>query len=129
MIALNSECGAVGGCDAGSPQETWLRADLAANAGRCTLAYWHHPLFASGHDSSAVRPFWDALYAGGADLILNGHSHNYEAFAPQTPSGSANPAGLRQFVVGTGGVYFHSLGSLLPNTATRSRGRTTPSAC
>ena len=102
MIALNSECSAVGGCDAGSPQETWLRADLAANAGRCTLAYWHHPLFASGRDTSSVRPFWDALYAGGADLVLNGHSHNYEHFAPQTPSGSADPDGLREFVVGTG---------------------------
>ena len=119
MIALNSECGAAGGCDPGDPQETWLRADLAANAGRCTLAYWHHPLFSSSHDSSDSRPFWDALYAGGADLVLNGHSHNYEHFAPQTPSGSANPMGLRQFVVGTGGVYFHSLGSLQPNTVAR----------
>ena len=119
MIALNSECSDVGGCDAGSPQETWLRADLAANAGRCTLAYWHHPLFASGRDTSSVRPFWDALYEGGADLVLNGHSHNYEHFAPQTPSGSANPDGLREFVVGTGGVYFHTHGSLQPNTVAR----------
>jgi fibronectin type 3 domain-containing protein len=119
MIALNSECGAAGGCDPGTPQETWLRADLAANAGKCTLAYWHHPLFSSSHDSSDSRPFWDALYAGGADLVLNGHSHNYEHFAPQTPSGSASSAGLRQFVVGTGGVYFHSLGSLQPNTVAR----------
>ena len=119
MIALNSECDAVGGCNAGSPQETWLRADLAANAGRCTLAYWHHPLFASGRDSSSVRPFWNALYAGGADLVLNGHSHNYEHFAPQSPSGAADPDGLRQFVVGTGGVYFHSHGALQPNTVAR----------
>jgi fibronectin type 3 domain-containing protein len=119
MIALNSECSEVGGCNAGSAQETWLRADLAANAGRCTLAYWHHPLFASGRSTSSVEPFWDALYAGGADLVLNGHSHNYEHFAPQTPSGSANPLGLRQFVVGTGGVYFHTHGSLQPNTVAR----------
>ena len=119
MIALNSECSAAGGCDAGSPQETWLRADLAANAGKCTLAYWHHPLFSSSHDSSNGRAFWDALYAGGADLVLNGHSHNYEHFAPQTPTGSADPMGLREFVVGTGGVSFSGLGSLQPNTVAR----------
>jgi hypothetical protein len=119
MIALNSECGAVGGCNEGSAQERWLRADLAANAGRCTLAYWHHPLFASGRSTSSVAPFWDALHEAGADLVLSGHSHNYEHFAPQSSSGDADPTGLREFVVGTGGVYFHTHGSLQPNTVAR----------
>ncbi|MGY1620124.1 PKD domain-containing protein [Geodermatophilus sp. SYSU D00691] len=119
LIALNSNCSVVS-CSRGSAQETWLRADLAANAGKCTLAYWHHPRFSAGSASSSVGPFWDALYAAGADLVLAGHSHVYEHYAPQNPSGGADPQrGIRQFVVGTGGVNFGSLGSVRPNTVTR----------
>ncbi|MGY1810952.1 PKD domain-containing protein [Blastococcus sp. SYSU D00669] len=119
LIALNSNCSVVS-CSRGSAQETWLRADLAAHAGKCTLAYWHHPRFSAGSASSSVSPFWDALYAAGADLVLAGHSHVYEHYAPQNPSGGADPQrGIRQFVVGTGGVNFGSLGSVRPNTVTR----------
>ncbi len=97
VVVLNSNCWAVGGCGAGSPQERWLRADLAAHPVRCTLAYWHHARFSSGlHGASeAVAPLWDALAAGGADVVLAGHDHHYERFAPID--------GIRSFVVGTGG--------------------------
>jgi acid phosphatase type 7 len=109
VVALNSMCeqASVGGCGATSPMVTWLEEDLAANPRTCTLAYFHHPLFSSGSSSggtSKMKPSWEALYAANADVILNGHRHNYERFAPQTPSGEADPAqGIREFVVGTGG--------------------------
>ena len=87
LIALNSNCWAVGGCHAGSPQETWLRSDLAAHPNRCTLAYWHHPRFTSGFygNDSTYQPFWQALQDHGAEVVLNGHDHNYQRYAPQTP--------------------------------------------
>jgi hypothetical protein len=105
LIALNSNCSAVGGCHAGSPQEQWLRDDLAAHPNRCTLAYWHHPRFSSGTygNNSAYQPFWEALQDHGAELVLNGHDHNFQRYAPQTPTGAADPNGIREFIVGTGG--------------------------
>ncbi len=106
VVVLNSNCAAVGGCQAGSAQEQWLRADLAAHPSRCTLAYWHHPLFSSGAHGgdSEVQPLWQALYEAGAEVVLNGHEHLYERFAPQDPAGRPDPQhGLRQFIVGTGG--------------------------
>jgi len=106
VVALNSECSAVGGCDPASPQGAWLEADLAASSADCTLAYWHHARFSSGPHgaNSAVQPLWTALYRHGADVILSGHDHLYERFAPLTPSGALDTAtGIRQFTVGTGG--------------------------
>jgi alkaline phosphatase len=97
VIVLNSNCDAVD-CDAGGPQWTWLQSDLARNrAKRCTLAYWHHPRFSSGkHGSNSdLQPFWDLLAGARADLVLSGHDHTYERFAPRQ--------GVRSFVVGTGG--------------------------
>jgi hypothetical protein len=124
MIALNSNCSFVGGCASGSAQEQWLKADLAAHSNTCTLAYWHHPRFSSKLSSggnSSVKPFWDALYAAKADVVLNGHVHNYERFAPQTPSGGADPAqGIREFVVGTGGK---SLNTFTKTTVANSQVR------
>ncbi|HEY5873045.1 MAG TPA: metallophosphoesterase, partial [Gaiellaceae bacterium] len=106
VVALNSNCAAVGGCDAGSTQERWLRADLAAHPSRCTLAYWHHPRYSSGwhgSDSSYVA-FWQALVDADADLVLVGHDHDYERFAPQDAGGRRDlERGIREFVVGTGG--------------------------
>jgi hypothetical protein len=107
LIALNSNCGAIGGCGAASPMVTWLRNDLAANPTQCTLAYWHHARFSSSavHGSSTTyQAMWQALYDYGADVVLVGHDHNYERFAPQTATGVADPSyGIREFVVGTGG--------------------------
>ncbi len=103
IVSLNSNIS----MSAGSAQETWLRADLAASTKTCTLAYWHHPRFSSGtnHGSSnSAKPLWQALYDAGAEIVVSGHEHNYERFAPQTPDGVADAAtGIREFVVGTGG--------------------------
>jgi len=107
IVVLNSECDQVGGCGAGSAQEKWLREDLAAHPVACTLAYFHKPLFSSGgqHGNDlTVKPLWDALYRGGADVVVSGHDHDYERFAPQTPEAKADAArGIREFVAGTGG--------------------------
>lgn len=105
VVVLNANCDVVG-CGAGSPQARWLAADLAAHPSRCTLAYWHQPRFSSGlHGSDDVlAPLWRVLQAGGADVALSGHDHDYERFAPQDAGGRLDPAhGIVQFVVGTGG--------------------------
>jgi hypothetical protein len=127
LIALNSNCAQVGGCGAGSPQELWLAADLAAHPAACTLAYWHQPHFSSGphrNDDGGANPtgaFWRDLYDGGADLVLGAHDHDYERFAPQTALGSADPArGLREFVVGTGGRSHYSISTVRPNSEVRN---------
>jgi hypothetical protein len=122
LIALNSNCGVVS-CTAGSPQEQWLRADLAANSATCTLAYWHHSRFSSDTigDNTAVAPLWQALYDAGADLVLSGHSHEYERFAPQNPSGSRDDAsGIREIVAGTGGRNHSTFGTIRPNSEVRN---------
>jgi len=107
IIVLNSECKDVGGCEPGSPQERWLRSDLAAHPAACKLAYWHKPLFSSGgaHGNDlTVKPLFQALYDAHADVVVGGHDPDYERFAPQNPDGAADPAnGIREFVVGTGG--------------------------
>jgi hypothetical protein len=124
IVVINSNCSQVGGCQAGSPQEKWLRADLAAHPAACTLAYWHHPRFSSGtsHGSSTtMQPIWQALYDANADVVLSGHEHNYERFAPQNPAGQADAArGIREFVVGTGGKSHYGFGTPLPNSQVRN---------
>jgi hypothetical protein len=124
LIALNSNCDAVGGCHPGSDQERWLRADLAAHPARCTLAFWHHPRFSSGttHGSDpAVGGLWTALYEAGAEVVLVGHEHNYERFAPLDPLGGVDPArGVREFVVGTGGKSHYPFGTPLPGSEARN---------
>jgi hypothetical protein len=115
VISLNSEIS----MSADSAQAQWLRADLAANTKQCTLAYWHKPLFSSGfHGSlSGSGPLWAALYEYNAEVVVVGHDHNYERFAPQTATGVADPArGLRQFVVGTGGTDLRSMGTPIANS-------------
>jgi acid phosphatase type 7 len=107
IVALNSNCKEVDGCDWRSAQGRWLSRDLDRHRGRCTLAYFQHPLYASGsgYDSPKVKPFWHILYNHHADAILNGHAHRYERFARITPSGERSSArGIRQFIVGTGGA-------------------------
>ena len=107
VIVLDSDCASVGGCGPATDQGRWLAADLAASTARCTLAIWHHPRFSSGDHGNdpSVAPFWTALYDAGADVVVNGHDHDYERFAPQDPDGRPDAArGLREFVVGTGGA-------------------------
>ena len=122
VLNSNSACTTIS-CSATSAQVQWLKADLAANTKSCTLAYWHHPRFNSGAEHgnlTAVGPFWDALYAAGAEIVLNGHEHVYERFAPQTPNAVADPNGIRQFTVGTGGAPLYSFGSTIqPNSERR----------
>ncbi len=121
IVVLNSDIA----MSTGSTQETWLRADLAANAQPCLLAVWHLPRFSSTGTAlrDAVKPFWDDLYAAGADVVLNAHYEVYERFAPQSPTGVADPTrGIRQFTVGTGGIGRNSFGTIQPNSEVRSTG-------
>ena len=144
LIALNSECSygsgasAVGGCGPGSPQETWLKQDLAAHANACTLAYWHEPRFSSGQhgDAQQMATIWNDLAAAHADIALAGHNHDYERFEPigATPQDTSasnsstttgtpsfqhpklDPNGIREFVVGTGGKNHYGFGTQPPLT-------------
>ncbi|MFN8473407.1 MAG: malectin domain-containing carbohydrate-binding protein [Anaerolineae bacterium] len=123
IIALNSTCDAVGGCKQGSPQERWLRADLAAHRSQCTLAFWHHPLFTSspyGNDWTS-HDLWQALYDAGADVVLNGHAHIYERLGPVRPDGTADPVkGIREFIVGSGGESHYEFGTILAASEART---------
>ncbi len=105
IVSLDSQCSAVGGCGVGSPEEAWLRADLAAHPSKCTLAYWHYPIFSSGLEGSRgdAAVFWTDLDSAGAEVVLSAHEHDYERFAPQHVNGTASTRGIREFVVGTGG--------------------------
>jgi hypothetical protein len=105
LIALNSNCKNVS-CAPGSPQERWLRGDLDVFRNTCTLAYWHHPRFSSTDEGShaSLQPLWRALYAAGADVVLNASGHVYERLAPLDGKGNVDSAtGMRPFIVGTGG--------------------------
>jgi hypothetical protein len=122
VVALNSNCTAIGGCARGSPQADWLEGDLAAHPSACTLAFWHHPRFSSGFHGNdpALRDLWQILDERDADVVLAGHDHDYERFAPQDADGRADPRGLRQFVVGTGGRSLRAFGALAANSVVRS---------
>ena len=128
IVVLNTNCDVqgLGGCAASSPQEAWLRQDLSEHPNACILAYGHHALFSSGvFKSHAIHPelkqLWQDLYAAHADLILAGHEHSYERFAPQDPDGRADPAhGIREIVVGTGGRSHDLLGLAIPNSEARN---------
>lgn len=128
VIVLNSNIAT----DPGSPQEVWLKADLAAHPNLCTLAYWHHPLYSSvggstgtsGAVITSARPLWDDLYAAGADLVLNGHRHVYERLAPMKPDGSLDPVrGIRTIIAGMGGESGGDLTNIFPTSEVRE-GRT-----
>jgi hypothetical protein len=126
VVALNTSWRDVGLPTPQSAQVRWLRSDLAAHSARCTLALWHDPVFSSGLNggSFSYKPLWDVLYEHGAEVILNGHDHDYERFALQDPGGRYDPnRGIRQFVVGTGGAshYAFSQGTgILPNSEARN---------
>jgi acid phosphatase type 7 len=129
VIALNSAiCSPYTGaaCDAGTPEYDWLKADLAAHPNSrypCTLAYWHHPVwdwekYQNNHwvqsfDYDRAKPFWQLLYRAGADVVLSGHNHNYQRYAPMNAAGAADASrGIREFIVGTGGRNINNLGSV-----------------
>jgi hypothetical protein len=124
VVAINSNCSQVGGCGAGSPQEQWLRADLAASTQPCTIAYWHHPLFTSGLNhgpSTEMRPITQALYDHNAEVVVAGHNHHYERFAPQDPNGNLDTArGIRHFVAGMGGNSHYGFGIIRANSQARN---------
>jgi len=124
VVVLNSECREVGGCQAGSPQEKWLREDLAKHNAACTVAYLHKPRFSSGlnHGNDlGVTALYQALYDYNAELVIAGHDHDYERFAPQDPIGRSDPKrGLREFVVGTGGKSHREFGPKKPNSEVRN---------
>lgn len=125
IIALNSECAKVGGCGAASEQGKWLTKDLSDHPVACALAYFHRPLFSSGlaHGmDTELRPLWKILYHAGADVVINGHDHDYERFAPQDPNGKADSEhGIREFVVGSGGKNSHRFfGRAQPNSEARN---------
>ena len=122
VVVLDSDCASVKGCDPASAQGRWLAADLAASNARCTLAIWHHPRFSSGFhgNDTTVAPFWRALYDEGADVVVNGHDHDYERFAPQDPAGREDrERGIRAFVVGTGGADLRPFGVPTKNSELR----------
>lgn len=125
VLNSNSSCSTIR-CGFASAQLRWLNADLASNRALCTLAYWHHPRFNSGAghgNNTDVAPFWKALYDAGADVVLNGHEHLYERFAPQTPHAEPdNARGIRQFTVGTGGRSSYEFGEIQPNSEVRGGG-------
>ena len=104
-------------------QLDWLGADLAANPTECILAYWHRPLFSSGQHSNHpdVKPFWSLLHAAGAEVVVNGHDHDYERFAMLRPGGTRSSTGIRQFVVGTGGGSLRPFAEIQPNSIVRIR--------
>jgi Calcineurin-like phosphoesterase len=118
IVSLNSNVSVA----AGSEEDRWLAADLAAARQRCVLAFWHHPRFSSAlHGSDAsLTDLWRTLYDARADLVVNGHDHTYERFAPQTPSGAADSIrGIREFVVGTGGAPLYPFVQIAPNSEVR----------
>jgi alkaline phosphatase len=123
VVVLDSNCGWLGDlCGSESDQVRWLREDLAASGARCTIALIHVPRFSSGQhgDAHAVGSIWDELYAANAELVLAGHDHDYERFAPQVPDGTPDEArGIVQFVVGTGGADLESFRQARPNSAVR----------
>jgi len=108
LIALDSQCDEIGGCDPGDPQYDWLAADLRSTGKRCVLAYWHIPLFSSSQDHQPdMQAIYRLLEDRGTDVVLNGHGHFYERFGPQDETGRADPiGGITEFVVGTGGRSF-----------------------
>lgn len=124
VVVLNTNCGSVpGGCARGSAQERWLRADLAASDAACTVAMAHHPLFTSAAThppATETRPLVQALYDARVELLMAGHNHVYERFAPQTPTGRRDPArGIREIVAGTGGGALYPFGRIAANSEVR----------
>ena len=125
VIALNSECDQIGGCGDSDPQARWLRRDLRAHSRKCVLAYWHKPRFSSGRhgDYRNQDALWRSLAAARAEIVLAGHDHDYERLAPMNADGDADPAGVTQFIVGTGGWRHYEFRDPKPTSKVRITGR------
>jgi hypothetical protein len=120
IVALNSNREAKSW---GAAQERWLDDDLKANPAACTLAYWHHPRFSSGNkhgNHPYMGNLFKILYDHGVELVISGHDHIYERFAPQNPAGKADPLSVRQFIAGTGGASLYKIGTIKPNSEERN---------
>jgi hypothetical protein len=127
LIGLNSNCDEVGGCGPDSPQAQWL-GDLLAEPHQpaCTLAFWHHPRWSSGDEHGSdprTDTFWRLLSEAGADLVLTGHEHQYERFGPMDADGAADPDGMVEFIVGTGGRSLYEFADILPTSAAHDGAR------
>lgn len=123
VIVLDSDCAKVGGCGPDSEQGAWLAADIAGSDARCSIAIWHHPRYSSGYHGNILTsaPLWQAVAAAGVDIVINGHDHDYERFAPQDANGNASPEGTREIVAGTGGAALRPFpGANVPNSLVRS---------
>jgi hypothetical protein len=123
VVVINSNCRQAGGCRTGSPQENWLRADLASHGTPCAVAMWHHPRFSSSSehgDDPTMRDIWKTLQDKGVDLVLAGHDHDYERFGPQDADGKGDENGIRSIVVGTGGRSHYLFGRIQPNSVIRN---------
>jgi hypothetical protein len=119
VIALNTNIAS----DAGSPQQAWLQSDLDAHLGRCTIAYMHHPRFSSGSHAERDKliPIWRTFARYGVSVVIAGHDHVYERFAPLDTNGTPDSTGgIRQFVVGTGGAHRSPIDSVLPGSEVHS---------
>ena len=125
LVALNSECNEIGGCGDSDPQATWLRQDLEAHPRKCVLAYWHRPRFSSGTHGNDLDQdaLWQILAAARADVVLAGHDHDYERFTPMNANGIADPEGVTQFVVGTGGASHYKFHNPERTSTVRITGR------
>jgi hypothetical protein len=110
IVALDSQCSVIGGCNPGNAEYNWLQADLKANTAKCTLAYWHIPLYSSSQDHQPdMQSIFGLLYSKGVDVALTGHAHFYERFGPQDAAGNAQVNGVREFIVGSGGRNFFAI--------------------
>lgn len=128
IVSLDSNCDLAGngGCAAGSRTMKWLKADLELNSKPCTLVYFHHPRWSSNSPNGGVAKMdeaWKIMYAANVDVVLSGHAHSYERFAPMTPTGAVNwSRGIRSFVVGTGGANLKSFSSARTGSQVRNGG-------
>jgi acid phosphatase type 7 len=121
IVVVNSNCAAIGGCETGSSQEKWLRSDLKASSNTCQIVMWHHPRFSSGAEhgnADFMQDIWKAASDNRVELVLNGHEHTYERFAPMNAAGEADPGGTTEIVVGSGGISHYHLGIKKPNSQT-----------
>lgn len=120
FYALDSNCEYIGGCDKESPQYEWLTSQVRTDDSVCSVGFWHHPVFTSGihkdvKDTSRGLGFWDVLQSHGADIVLNGHDHHYERFAPKLADGTVSSDGMREFISGTGGYSLRKISEPYPS--------------